>query len=90
MATREIERASDHDPELLSIRECFVNGKWYKLPYKEYLPVRNELSAMGKPILPDMRRAIPKALREKCRRWNVDGSILPEGGSGETNHHDTV
>ena len=19
-----------------------------------------------------------------CRRWNVDGSILPEGGSGET------
>ena len=25
-----------------------------------------------------------------CRRWNVGESILPEGGSGETNHHDIV
>ena len=25
-----------------------------------------------------------------CRRWHEDGSILPEGGSGETNHHDIV
>ena len=26
--TREIERASEHDPELKSVRECLLNGKW--------------------------------------------------------------
>ena len=65
VATREIERASDRDPELLSFRACLVNGKWYKLPYKEYLPVRNELSAIGKLVLRGTRKVIPKAFREQ-------------------------
>ncbi|MCG8078606.1 MAG: hypothetical protein JAY75_20510, partial [Candidatus Thiodiazotropha taylori] len=51
MTTREIERASDQDSELVAVRECLLNGKWYQLPYKEYLPVRSELSAIGKLIL---------------------------------------
>ena len=33
------------------MRECLLNGKWDKITYKEYLPVRSELSAKGKLVL---------------------------------------
>ncbi|MCG8032586.1 MAG: aspartyl protease family protein, partial [Candidatus Thiodiazotropha taylori] len=65
MTTREIERASDQDSELVAVRECLLNGKWYQLPYKEYLPVRSELSAIGKLILRGTRIVIPRSLREQ-------------------------
>ena len=61
--TREIERASEHDPELKSVRECLLNGKWHALEFKEYLPVRGELSAIGRLVLRGTRIVIPKQLR---------------------------
>ena len=73
MTTREIERVSDHDPELIAVRECLLNGKWDKLTYKEYLPVRSELSAIGKLVLRGTRIVIPKALRERCLILGHDG-----------------
>ncbi|KAL9984371.1 hypothetical protein ACROYT_G006657 [Oculina patagonica] len=39
LTTCEIERASEHDPELQSVRECLLNGKWHAIEFKEYLPV---------------------------------------------------
>ena len=63
LTTREIERASEHDPELKSVRECLLNGKWNVLEFKEYLPVRGELSAIGKLVLRGTRIVIPKQLR---------------------------
>ena len=44
--TCEIERPSENDPELQSIQECLLNGKWYTIEFKEYLSMRNELSAI--------------------------------------------
>ena len=61
--TPEIERASEHDPELKSVRECLLNGKWHALEFKEYLPVRGELSAIVKLVLRGTRIVIPKQLR---------------------------
>jgi hypothetical protein len=46
MTTREIERESEHDPELQSVRECIMSGKWDCLIHKEYLPVRREENRM--------------------------------------------
>ena len=63
LTTREIERASEHDPELRSIRECLLNGKWHAIEFKEYLPVRGELSAIGKLVLRGTRIVVPKQLR---------------------------
>ena len=63
LTTPEIERGSEHDPELKSVRECLLNGKWNALEFKEYLPVRGELSAIGKLLLPGTRIVIPKQLR---------------------------
>ena len=45
LITREIERTSEDDPELKSARECLLNGRWHAIEFKEYLPVRGELSA---------------------------------------------
>ena len=60
LKTREIERASEYDAELKSVRECLLNGKWHAMEFKEYLPVRGELSAIGKPVLRGTRIVIPK------------------------------
>ena len=63
LTPREIERASEHDAELKSVRECLLNGKWNVLEFQGYLPVRGELSAIGKLVLRGTRIVIPKQLR---------------------------
>ena len=73
MTTREIEEASDLDQELCAIRDCLTNGQWYKLKYTEYLPMRNELSAIGRLILRGTRIVIPKCLRERILSLGHDG-----------------
>ena len=40
-----------------------MNGKWHTIEFKEYLPVRGELSAIGKLVLRGTRIVIPKQLR---------------------------
>lgn len=64
MTTREIEIASENDPELRAVRECLVNGQWHRIEFKEYLPIRNELCAIGKLVLRGTRIVIPIDLRE--------------------------
>ena len=73
MTTGEMERASDKDPELIVVRDCLLNGKWDKLPYKEYLLIRNELSAIGKLVYRGTRIVIPRALREQYLTLGHDG-----------------
>lgn len=44
----EIERVFEYDLELKSVWECFLNGRWYVIEFKEYLLVWGELSVIGK------------------------------------------
>ena len=46
LTTREIERTSEDDPELKSVRECLLNGRWNAIEFKVYLLVRGKLSAI--------------------------------------------
>ena len=50
---------------MCAIRECLLTGKWHNMPYKEYLPVQNELSCVGYLILRGTRIVIPNSLRDK-------------------------
>ena len=75
LITREIERTSEHDAELKSVRGCLLNGKWYALEFKEYLPVRGELSVTGKLVLCGTRIVIPKQLR--CQVLELPHEGLP-------------
>ena len=60
LTTREIERASEHDPEPKSVRECLLNEQRHALEFKDYLHVRGELRAVGKPVLRGTGIVIPK------------------------------
>ena len=52
-----------------------MNGKWYALEFKEYLPVRGELSVTGKLVLRGTRIVIPKQLR--CQVLELAHEGLP-------------
>ena len=61
LTTREIESASEKDPELQSVRECLLSGKWYDIEFKEYLPMRSELCAIVKLVPRGTRIVLPKS-----------------------------
>lgn len=73
LTTHEIERASEYDPELQSIRERLLNGKWYAFEFKEYLPMRSELTAVGKLVLRRSRIVIPKQLHSQVLELAHEG-----------------
>ena len=80
LTTREIERASELDPELKSVRECLLNGKWHALEFKEYLPVRCEFSAIGKLVLRGTRIVIPKQLRCQVQEFSIEDEVRDRYG----------
>lgn len=63
--TKEIERASETDEELCDVRRCLLSGQWERSKFKEYLPVKNELCAIGQVILRGTRIVIPRSLRTR-------------------------
>ena len=73
LTTPEIERASEHDPELKSVRQCLLNGRWHTIELKEYLPVQGELSAIGELVLPGTRIVLLKQLRCQALKLAHEG-----------------
>ncbi|XP_062609444.1 uncharacterized protein K02A2.6-like [Saccostrea cucullata] len=73
MTTREIERASENDPEMCAIRECLVSPQWHRMEVKEYLPVRIELCSIGKLVLRGTRIVIPLQLRNQVHELAHEG-----------------
>ncbi|CAG2204998.1 unnamed protein product [Mytilus edulis] len=73
MTTREIERASENDPELKAVRECLVHSQWHRIEFKEYLPIRSELCAIGQLVLRGTRIVIPISLREQVLQLAHEG-----------------
>ena len=66
MSSDEIEqRASKKDGEFDEIRKFLKTGRWFEINFKEYLPVKSELCALGVLILRGTRIAIPRELRER-------------------------
>ena len=58
MTTQDIEISNAENPELHDIRSCLF-GRWDKVKNKEFLPVREEFSCIGKLILSGTRIVIP-------------------------------
>ena len=73
VTTKEIERESDRDIELKEIREKMLNGQWHNLSFKEYLPVKSELCAIGKLVLRGTRIVVPCSLWEKILHLAHEG-----------------
>ena len=62
MTTCEVERASEYDSELESVRESLLTGNWHSMKFKQYVPVRRELCATGMLVLCGTRIVIPQTL----------------------------
>ena len=73
VSTKEIERASDDDAELSSIRQCLLTGRWYSVENKQYIPVRFELSAIGKLVLRGTRIVKPESLCDRILKVAHEG-----------------
>jgi len=58
------ERVSLQDSALQAVRNCPMEEKWDNAP-KQYLPVRNELTFIGRVIPRGTRIVIPRALLRK-------------------------
>ena len=65
LTTREIERKSELDPELQSIRYYIENGDWSKCKLMAYTCIKNELCTIGKLVMRGDRIVIPNTLRKR-------------------------
>ena len=63
MTTHEIERVSETDSELQSIRDCLLSGRG--LSNKHFLAIQSEFSAIGQLVLCGTRIVIPRDLRKR-------------------------
>jgi len=63
LTPREIERESENDPELVSVRQCIHTGDWSQCKMPGSLPVKNELCTIGKLVLQGDQIVIPQSLR---------------------------
>lgn len=69
---KDIERISAQDPELQSVRNYHIQGKWDSAP-KSNLPVRNELTFIGHVILRGTRTVDPKVFARELLVWRTKG-----------------
>ena len=63
MTPREIERESENDPELVSVRQYIHTGDWSQCEMPGYVSAKNELRTLGKLVLGGDRIVIPQSLR---------------------------
>ena len=65
LTTREIERESELDPELQSVRYYIENDDWSKCKLMAYTCIKNELCTIGKLVMRGDRIVIPNTLRKR-------------------------
>ena len=76
LMARDVERASENDPELTSVRYYIQHGNWDECNMPHYLCVKDELCVLGKLVLRGTRIVIPQSLRKEVLRVAHEG---PQG-----------
>jgi hypothetical protein len=70
----EIARMSRDDTDMKNIRQCLLSGDWNQLLNKQYLTVKQELSAVGDIVLRGTRLVIPRQMRDQIRDRRFSGT----------------
>ena len=65
MTAKEVERESENDPELCSVRHYIQSGDGSQCKMPHYLSVKNELCGLGKLVMRGTRIVIPQSLRSE-------------------------
>ena len=73
MTAKEVERASENDPELSAVRTYIHSGDWSKCKLPQYLCVKDELCTLGKLVLRGTRIVVPQSLRPEVLRLAHEG-----------------
>ena len=64
LTPREVERESENDPELVSVRRYIYSGDWSQCKMSGYICVKNELCTIGQLVQRGDRMVIPQSLRK--------------------------
>ena len=70
LTVKEVERASEEDPELTSVRHYIQSGDWSQCKMPHFLCVKNELCVLGKLVLRGTRIVIPQSLRKQVLHFS--------------------
>ena len=73
LTAKEVERASEEDPELTSVRHYIQSGDWSQCKMPHFLCVKNELCVLGKLVLRGTRIVIPQSLRKQVLHLAHEG-----------------
>ena len=73
MTAKEVERESENDPELCSVRHNIQSGDWSQYKMTHYLSVKNELRVLGNLVMRGTRIVIPQSLRSEVLRFAHEG-----------------
>lgn len=74
ITARQVERESDTDNELLTVRAAIQNNQLDTLP-REFKPVKEELCVLGRLVLRGNRLVIPVGLRNKMLQLGHEGHL---------------
>ena len=73
MTAKEVERESENDPDLCSVRHYIQSGDWSQCKMPHYLSLKNELCVLGKLVMRGTRIVIPQSLRSEVLRLAHEG-----------------
>ena len=72
MTTREIERKSAEDEEMIEVRRFWKTGNWSAAP-SPYRLLRDEITVVGRLVMRGMRIVIPVSLRKRVLKLAHEG-----------------
>ena len=73
LSSKEVERESEVDPELSTLREHIMSGNWKNCINPAFLAVKDELCVLGKLVLRGYRIVIPKSLQDTVLKLAHEG-----------------
>ena len=73
LTAKEVERESEKDPELTSVRHYIRSGNWSECRMPYYPCIKNELCIIGQLVMRGTRIVIPQSLRSEVVRLAHEG-----------------
>ena len=73
LSAKQVELASEKDPELISVTHYVSTGDWSKCKLPHYLGVKDELCVLGYLVLRGDRLVIPQSMRDDVLRLAHEG-----------------
>lgn len=71
LSTKENDHTSETVEELCDVRRCLLSGQWERSTFKEYLPEKNELCAIGQVIFVGLELLFQNHWELEYSNWDM-------------------